>query len=799
MIYTAEIDITGIVQGVGFRPFIYNLAKSLDLKGYILNRGNAGVRTVLQGSKSDLNIFINKVERERPRIAFIENIDVSFINSDNFSGLEIKQSQESRGISLTLPPDISMCNNCLNDMRNPKLSKYFHYPFVACAVCGPRFTTVKTLPYDRIRTTMEVFPFCKEGSPSCVFEYSNFENRRFHAQTFACSKCGPRYSLYDNSGKLIVKNTIEEILGFTTSKIKEGKIFGIKGIGGTHLVCLATDFKVVQTLRERKGGRKSKPFAVMIPSLDIVNNELIITDKESELLTSFRRPIVILKKRENTNSEWTSLSDIAPGLNNLGVMLPYSGIHHLIFDFIGDLPLIYTSGNPSNIPMAIDNEAIFKQLGHMVDYFLLHNRPIYQRADDSVLRVHGDKTKIIRRSRGYVPEYISLPFNVKIPGAIATGPELTVTGAILRKNRIFPTQHIGNVNTLETYKFLKQSIYHMKTLLKIIDEEVKYIAGDGHPQFTTTQLATELSSKFNVNFFPIQHHFAHTLSLMADNKVNRDDSILCLCCDGVGYGDDGNTWGGEILYTTYSGYSRLGHLEYQPMIGGDRCAKYPARMAASIILNRYGEYEAQDIFEKLNLKKDLQYGANELKAIINDYKLADNNFSKRNVPLTSSTGRIFDTVSYILEGCNLRTYRGEPAMRLEGFASRGNPNKVEVDINFEKRNGIYIIKTSELIQEILELMFCEIYDKQDIAASFQSNFARAYAELAVKIAREKNLVFIGLTGGVAYNYVFSNTIKNYVIQEGFIFLEHEHIPPGDAGVSIGQLIGGLSNYRDSIG
>jgi hydrogenase maturation protein HypF len=794
-IRTVEINITGIVQGVGFRPFLYNLARSLDLKGYILNRGNAGVRLVLQGLHQEIKKFLDEVEVKKPKISFIENIEISYReNAKEFKDLEIKKSEEGRGISLTLPPDIAICDDCLKDMNNHQLEKYYRYPFIACAVCGPRFTTVIELPYDRERSTMIEFPFCKNAEPeSCIQEYSDFNNRRFHAQTFACSVCGPHYKLYNKQGEVIEKGSIERTLRETVKRINEGEIIAVKGIGGVHLVCLADNDEVIDKLRKRKGERKYKPFAVMVPNLKIIEKFLKISKKERELIQSFRRPITLLE-RVNFNTTSIIKEQVAPGLHNIGIMLPYSGIHYLLFEFLGEKPLIYTSGNKSYIPMAIENTKIFEQLQGLADVFLLHNRPIYQRADDSVLRIHDDKVKLIRRSRGYVPEYLHLPFDVEIPGALATGPLLTTTGAVLRRNRVFPTQHIGNISHLETYEFLKKALSHMKNLLQINDEEIKFVACDAHPEFITSRLAKELGEEFKCEVYKIQHHHAHVLSLMAENNVKKDEKIIGIATDGVGYGEDRNIWGGELFLSSYEDYKRLGHLEYQPMIGGDRCTKYPARMSASIILNAMDLNEAVKIFKKLKIEEDLEYKDTEMQTMISQFENSRRKFLSQNIPLTSSAGRIFDSISYLLGASKIKTYRGEPAMRLESMARKGNPNNVELKIGFTKKNGIYNIITSNLIKDIISLLEEGKFRNEDIAAKFQIEFANKFAEIAIKIANENNIDKIGLTGGVAYNYSFSRTIKEKVLKSDITFLEHNNIPPGDAGVSTGQLIGGLFEY-----
>jgi hydrogenase maturation protein HypF len=795
-IISVEIEITGIIQGIGFRPFLFNLARDQNLRGSILNRGNAGVRLILQGKRVEINTFTTNIRKKKPKISFIENIEVREFASDTiFKELKIERSEQGRGISLTLPPDIAICNDCLQDMYDSQKKKYYHYPFIACAVCGPRFTTVTELPYDRERSTMINFPLCKQADPeSCIQEYSDFKNRRFHAQTFTCSVCGPHYKLYNKQRDVIKDGLIEKILHETAKRIDEGNIVAVKGIGGVHLVANCDNDDVILKLRRRKGERKYKPFALMVPNLKVIKNTLRISKKESELLKSFRRPIVLLE-RINSSKNSVISKFVAPGLSNVGIMLPYSGIHHLLFDYHGERPLIYTSGNKSYIPMATVNVKIFDQLQDLADVFLLHNRPIHQRVDDSVLRIHDNKVKLIRRSRGYVPEYFLLPFNVDIPGAIATGPLLATTGAILRRNRVFPTQHIGNVSHLETYEFLKVALFHMKRLLQIEDSEIKFIACDAHPEFITTKLARELKSQFKCNIFKIQHHYAHILALMAENNVEKNERIIGIAADGIGYGEDGNTWGGEILLSSYNDYKRLGHLEYQPMIGGDRCTKYPARMSASIILNALGSDEANKIFKKLRIEDDLEYKANELQTIISQFEQAKNKFPSQNIPLTSSTGRIFDSISYLLGASKIKTYRGEPAMRLEGMAVKGNPNNVEFEIGFTKRNGIYIIKTSEFIINIISLLLETNLRKEDIAARFQIELGKTFARTAIQIAKENNIGKIGLSGGVAYNYSFSKAIKVTILKSGLEFLEHNIISPGDAGISTGQLVGGLFNYN----
>ncbi len=787
---TVEIIINGIVQGVGFRPFLYKIAKSLELKGFIYNDGNLGIKLIIQGLNKKILDFLEQIKKKQPKYSYIEDINQKKIKTNKiYEKLEIIKSQNSQGISLTLPPDISICQNCINGFRDARLKKYYFYPFIACAICGPRFTTVKNLPYDRENSTMSEFPLCK----SCNEEYLDFNNRRFHAQTFSCSKCGPNYSFYLKNKEISKFNSMKDIFIETVKRIKDGQIAAIKGIGGTHLVCLADNDDIIIKLRNKKKNRKNKPFALMIPNIKIIENDFKISLKEKELLESFRRPIILLEKKKKelslNLSRW-----IAPGLNNIGFMLPYSGIHHILFDLIGNIPLVYTSGNLSNIPMSIENEKIFNQLKGLADFFLLHNRTIFQRADDSVLRVHMNKIKLIRRSRGYIPEYITLPFKNDISGAIATGPELSVSGAILRFNRIFPTQYIGNITNLETFNFYKDALFHMKNLLQISDQDLKYIVCDVHPSFFTTKYAQDLSKQFTIPLYQIQHHYSHILSLMIENKIKLDEKIIGISTDGIGFGDDGNIWGGEILLCSYRNYKRLGHLEYQPMIGGDRCTKYPARMVASIILKNYDINEAKKIFQELNLEEDLEYKDVELEVILKQFENDNNPFLSDNIPLTSSTGRILDTISYLLNACKFKTYRGEPAMRLEGLASRGNPNNIALSVDYSNNNGSYVINTSKLTKDILDLIKNKNNLKNDIAAKCQIELANSFANIAIINAEKYGIENIGLSGGVAYNYLFSQTIKKNILESGFSFIEHNLIPPGDGGISIGQLVGGLFKH-----
>ncbi|MCP4763132.1 MAG: carbamoyltransferase HypF [archaeon] len=826
-----RIIIKGIVQGVGFRPFIYNLAKKFNVNGQITNKGNVGVELLVFIREGAVQNFIDAIHDNKPEISFIEDIKVEQLTEEEIdqnpnnnkimirTSLKIKPSIKGTGLGLTLPPDVAMCDSCLSEMQDSKNQRFHKYPFIACAECGPRYTTVNELPYDRIRTTMSVFPFCSDSSnPSdtCTGDYNDFNNRRFHAQTFSCKKCGPNYFLITDKDKKFKIPSNEEITKKAETSIekaceliKNEKILAIMGIGGVHLVGLANNPKVVEEMRKRKRERKYKPFAIMLKNTVTAKKYVQISKYEQKLLESYRRPIVLLKKRLNYDLP----EKIAPALHNIGIMLPYAGIHYLLFDYLGDIPLIFTSGNVSNLPMAITPDEVFIQLKDLADAYLLHNRLIHQRCDDSVLRVQGEHEKIIRRSRGYVPEYIPLPFKPKIKGigTLSFGSELNSTGSVSRGYRIFPSQHIGNANNLENQHFLNNSVLHLKNLLKLEDSEVKIIACDMHPLFNSSKLAESFYKRYSSNeknqthFFKIQHHFAHAASLMVDNGINEYEPAVIATLDGVGYGPDGNVWGGEIIFGSYNEMKRGPHLSYIPMIGGDRCVTYPARMLLGFLIKKYGINEAKEISETLNICNNLQHNEKEQKILMGAY------LSNENVALSSSCGRLLDSVASLLDICQLKTYRGEPAMRLEGVAIKGNKNKYNFSSSVLKQISSlgsknanlddFIIPSEDIVARIVTMILerKKKYPNKplpknfiaDISASLYYSLGKIFARIALLVARKKNIKNIGLSGGVAYNSILSqgffNTISRIIKSgENFIILQHKNVPPGDAGISIGQ-------------
>lgn len=746
------------------RPFVYRLAVKNNLTGYVLNLGDAGVKIVVEGEEGNIRSFLEELRSKKPPLAKFEKIRVKWSKArGEFETFKIEKSSNERVLeSSYIPPDVAICDSCIRDMLNPG-DRHYRYAFTCCADCGPRYTSIIEVPYDRERTTMRDFPLCDY----CMEEYTNPMDRRYHAQGICCPLCGPKITLHARGGEVIdCKDPIKE----AAKLINEGAIVAVKGIGGSHLATLTTDDECVLKLRQRKKDRKYKPFAVMSLNLDEVRKYAVVSRKEEEVLTSFRRPIVLLRKRDDFPlSEW-----ISPGLHNIGVMLPYSGLHILLLQEVADPAVIMTSGNVSGKPIAANNEEIISRLNDVADYFLLHNRVIYQRCDDSVVRIVDGKTKLIRRSRGFVPEPIETPVPYKGRGILAVGPELTVTVSVMKDNRCYPSQHIGDVSgDLDMIEFHESVINH---LLKLFNVKPEAIACDLHPQFTTTRIAEELAEKWQVPLIRVQHHQAHAASLRAEHGV--DEPMVCIASDGVGYGTDGTIWGGEILLLSdYLTSERRGHLMPNIMPGGDQATKYPIRMAASILSKVLSDSELREILTSRYID-GFKYGEKEVEVVLKTIRDGRGN-------LTTSTGRVLDAIAALLRICLEKTYQGEPAMRLEAAAAKGKPTlKIEPKITCS--NGRYVLDTSQILFDVLQAIGKDRVE--NIAASAQHAIAVGLAEIAVSVAQDEGAKIVGFTGGVAYNEAITKTIRKHVERNGLVFIQHSVIPPGDAGVSIGQAV-----------
>lgn len=768
----AIIKISGLVQGIGFRPFIYRIAVKRGLRGYVTNLGDAGVCIEVNGDEEEIKQFLREIIEKKPKQALYTSISVDWLSySDEYEDFRIIESDvEGKGTSQSfIPPDVSICEDCIKDMLNKDDRRYL-YPFTCCATCGPRFTIIKDLPYDRVRTTMNEFPLC----PYCEKEFNDPEDRRFNAQTICCPICGPKMFLYDNKGDMI---ECDEPIRVAAKILEEGKIVAIKGIGGFHLAAKATDDEPV--LRLRKLRRKSeKPFAIMSPDVKTIRTYAFVSKIEEEILRSYAKPIVCLRKKiPFPLSEY-----IAPGLHTIGVMLPYSGIHYLLFHYSKEPAFIMTSANLPQEPTIVTNEESFSKLRNIADYFLVHNREIWARCDDSVVRIVGGDVAFLRRSRGYAP--LPIPMSFSKQKIIAVGADLNSTAAVLKEGKCYISQHIGDVENIETLNFLKWSIENLLKLLKLKD--VDAVVCDLHPRFLSKKVAIEFSKKFNAPLIEVQHHHSHLASLMAENGVN--EKIIGIVCDGAGYGTDGTIWGGEILLADYEDFVRLGSLEPQPMPGGDLCTIWYGRMLQAILYEKIPRDELKDFLEK-NCLAGFSKGSKEIEIV---FKQLDRRIQ---TPLTTSMGRILDAASCLLGICYKRTYEGEGAMKLEAVASKGDPYKVDLPLSFEKIDGRRILKTSLIMVELYELCK-EGYKKEDLAASFLRTLAEGLAKIAIECAREKGVDKIGFTGGVAYNDIITTYIKAYVEKEGFTFLRQRLVPNGDGGISLGQVAIAAARLKD---
>ena len=758
-----KILVQGIVQGVGFRPFVYRLANELNLKGSVRNLGNV-VEINVQGDERDVEDFIVSLQERKPSISKINSLETECFDDDvvydDFSILE--SSSDFSGDSV-IPPDLAICDNCLSEIRDPGNRRY-HYPFNACTDCGPRFTVIESVPYDRVNTSMDDFPLCD----SCSVEYTNPLDRRYHAEAMCCVDCGPGLKLFDDDfNEVVCDNPLEYAVGL----LDEGNILSIKGIGGTHLVCKVTCDDTVNVLRERLG-RKSQPFAVMSSDIETVRSFAVVSDLEEGSLLSKERPIVVLRKSD----EYDFVDGVAPDLHNIGVMLPYSPLHYLLFDYGGERAYIMTSANIPGEPMMVTNEEILGNLKGISDFNLIHNRRIINRCDDSVIRYRNGDLSFIRRSRGYTPEPYKLD-GVFDRDVLALGPELDVTFTLLKNSLAYVSQHIGNTNKYKTYLFLQDAIKNMMSITKTSDFDV--VACDLHPHFFTTKLAKELALEYDADLVQVQHHHAHSVSLANDYGV---DDLVVICADGVGYGDDGTSWGGEILYTDISSYERLGSLMPQKMPGGDLCAKYPVRMLASI-LNSSGDFDRDELVGLLesDYSKYFQFGSSEIPII---FKQLD---SDLNVGLSSSTGRLLDAISVGLGICGSRNYEGEAAMKLESVAYYSK-NSLDIPFSFKKYDGRDVLDSGSILSEVVRLKNSGKYSVSDIAAAGQKCVSEGLAELGVRAADKKGVDYIGGTGGTFYNEAISLFIKDYVENSGFNFIQHKNSCAGDGSVSLGQAI-----------
>ena len=747
-----NIIIKGIVQGVGFRPFIHKLVQNYNLSGWVLN-SNQGVEMDVEGKTEELNNFISDIKDKLPPLARIENIEVNQLPLIGYKGFSIKKSitKEENGFVL-VSPDISICEDCLQELFDPR-NQRFRYPFINCTNCGPRFTIIKDIPYDRGKTTMRVFEMC----PQCQSEYENIEDRRYHAQPNACADCGPQVSLYQNKRKLESVGPIEKAVKL----LKEGKIGAIKGLGGFHLACDATNNKAVAKLRRLKN-REAKPFAIMSFNLEKIKKYCKLGKKEEEWLINRARPIVLLKKKED--SLISSL--VAPRNNYLGVMLPYTPLHYLLLkdNFTA---LIMTSGNIADQPIIGDNQEALEKLDRIADFFLLYNRDIFNRCDDSVLKIINSDNMFFRRSRGYVPYPIILDFKLK--EVLALGGELKNTISFSKENYVFLSQYLGDLKSVETLSFLKKSIASLKKMFRINPE---IIACDFHPDYLSTQYAEEIGAKKGLKVVKVQHHHAHIVSCMAENNIK--EKVIGVAYDGTGYGDDGKIWGGEFLLCDLKEYLRVGHLKYYPLPGGDKAIMEPWRIAYSYLYSIYGS-KAKKIDIDFNCRMDY-----DKLSIIE--KMIDKNI---NSPLTSSCGRLFDAASSLIGIRDEISYEGQAAMELESFCASGVKERYNFCIC--KEGDEFIIDPQKIFIDIIKDLK-EGIDKKVMAAKFHNTVAEFTLNLCGKIKKSTGINKIALSGGVFQNKYLTEKVVSLLEDKGFKVYIQRKVPPNDGGISLGQAV-----------
>ena len=764
----ARILVQGIVQGVGFRPTVYRIAGEMKLNGYVRNLGNS-VEIILEGTKEEIKNFAKNLKQNKPPISKITYLEIEWLGLQRpeFDNFMILESSADFSGSSVIPPDVAICDKCLEETLNPENNRY-KYPFTACTDCGPRFTVINSIPYDRVRTSMDEFPLCDD----CMVEYKDPLDRRYHAEATCCPTCGPSVFLYKDE-VLDVEDPIKE----AAKLIDEGNILAIKGIGGTHLVAKTTEDDPVITLRKRLG-RMNQPFACMSPDIETVKTFAEVMDFEENLLVSRRRPIVVLNK----NRDYYLSPSVSPDLHNLGVMLPYSGLQHLLFQETREPAYIMTSANIPGEPMLIDNEEIVNKIDGIADYCLLHDRKIINRCDDSVIRFRAGDLAFIRRSRGYVPEPYDFSDIAGDINILALGPELDVTFALLKDKKCYVSQHIGNTTKYETYKYLQEAIDYMINITRT--EKIDAVACDLHPMFFTTKLAHELSEKFECDVFGVQHHHAHAGALFVDHGI---DELVCIAADGVGYGDDGSAWGGEILHVEGENYNRLGSLMPQNMAGGDLTTKYPIRMVMAMIHDYYNEEELKELMKNQYVNY-FKHGEKEIDLIL---KQLERGF---NIQKTTSTGRVLDAISSALMICGQRTYEGECSMKLESVAYYGSDN-CEIPVEVKNHEGMDILNTSKILLSVLENKD-EGSSINDIACSAQRAVAEGLAKLGIKAADNTGTDVIGGTGGVFYNEAISKTIKDVVTENGYDFVQHKNTCAGDGSVSLGQAAIAALHYKN---
>jgi hydrogenase maturation protein HypF len=744
-----RIEVSGIVQGVGFRPYVFRLATEHSLVGNIRNTP-AGVMIELEGPAAAVDEFLARLPKEAPPLARITGIRVDEVPCDGDDRFVILESGREEAVRTLISPDVAICGDCLQELFDPSNRRY-RYPFINCTNCGPRFTIVRNIPYDRPFTSMAAFRMC----PACQAEYDDPRDRRFHAQPNACWQCGPQLEFWNCDGNAI---PCEDPIAESAERLCDGKIAAVKGLGGFHLAADATNATSVELLRVRKR-RIEKPFAVMVPNVLAAEAYCEVDDAARVALESPWRPIVLLRKKK----ESPIADQVAPRNRDLGLFLPYAPLHHLLFAQSGFRALVMTSANLSEEPIAIDNQEAVDRLHDLADFLLVHNRDILWRSDDSVVRPAAGKIRQVRRSRGYVPVPVFLA--EELPPVLAVGGEMKNTICLTRGRHAFLSQHIGDLENLESYRFFEDVIRHLERILEI---EPRTIAYDLHPDYLSTKWA--LAQK-GVELIGVQHHHAHIASCMAENHLKG--RVIGFSLDGTGYGTDGQVWGGEVLLADYTQFERVAHLDYVPMPGGAKAIQEPWRMAVAYLAHHFGR-------EFTNLPIPFIQGLDE-KGVETILQMIER---RVNSPFTSSCGRLFDAVAALVGLRAHVNYEGQAAMELEA-AIGDSTDSHAYPVDLRPDGGTWIIETRPLFEQAIEDVRRQV-PACTISRRFHNGLVDAFARLAQTLHERHELDRICFSGGTFQNTFLLDNLWSRLELLGLKVYAHSEVPAGDGGLSLGQ-------------
>ncbi len=770
-----EVLVRGVIQGVGFRPFVYRLALEEGLAGFVGNDTD-GVTIEIEGPEERVEGFLARLRAEAPPLARIDTVTVRDLAASGEAGFRIVASEVLGRVSTGIPADAATCPDCLRELLDPKDRRY-RYPFLNCTNCGPRFTITRQIPYDRPQTSMAKFPMCAE----CQREYDDPLNRRFHAQPNACWACGPRVWLVDADGKLLSEGSHRtrlfnsanpadtadsDPIDQTINLLVSGQIMAIKGIGGFHLSVDATSQAAVMRLRERKR-RYGKPLAVMVRDLDAARAVCALTAEDEALLLTPARPIVLAARREGC-----CIADgVAPGIPWLGVFLPYAPLQHLLFADPRVRALVMTSANLSEEPIAIDNDEARARLGAIADVFLLHDREILQRCDDSVAAVVDGAPQLIRRARGFVPLGVALPFDA--PPLLAVGGHMKNVFALARGRFAYQSQHLGDLENLTGLEFFKESLNH---LMRTFEIEPRTVVHDLHPGYLSTQWAKEWAREHGLPLIAVQHHHAHVAGCMAEHGL--EGPVIGLALDGTGYGSDGKIWGGEVLIARLDGFERFAHLDYVPMPGGEAAIKEPWRMALGHLRSAGFDVESAGVMRLLGAKKQ-------------EVQVLERMMERGvNAPLTSSLGRLFDAVAAVVLGRRVVDYEAQAAIELEGVAMdqpEDEPGYVMelAGGDWPRRDPVRIC-AEPLWRELVEDLRAGI-SKTQIAAKFHAAVASGFVRASLSARAATGVSRVALTGGCMHNRRLARLLRIKLEAEGLKVYQHVQVSPGDGGLSYGQV------------